>query len=420
MKWKTTVQLLLPVLALGLMVAACGGADDGSGDVAGGASGGETGSGDVAGGSSGAETGSGDGSAGSEGLTPVTLRLQWFPQAQFAGYYAARELGFYQDAGLEVAILDHSAGVSSDTASGLGATDPSAAEFEVLWVPRGLARRAGGDDIVNIAQVFQRNGMLQVSFADSGIASVGDLEGRTVGHWGSGNEAELLAGLRQNGLDPDTDVELVLQGSDMSALLDGRVDSAQAMVYNEYAQLLETVAPDTGELYQSEDFNVIDWNEEGTAMLQDALWADAARLGADTGYRETAVKFVEASLRGWAHCRDEPEECVQIVLEQAAPDSAASSDEWSLRGESHQEWQLNEVNALIWPAPLGVGVMDPGLWAQTVEVAIGGGVIDRSLDEPAYRTDIAEEALANLRDEGVDVIGDGWERVEVELREGGS
>ena len=378
------------MLALSLMAAACGGNDDETAD------------------------------AGAGELTPVTLQLQWFPQAQFAGYYAAEDLGFYRDAGLDVTILDHSAADSMDSAS-----DSAGVDFEVLWVPRGLARRADGDDIVNIAQVFQRNGMLQISFADSGIVTVSDLKGRTVGHWGSGSEAELLAGLRENGLDPDTDVELVLQGSDMSALLSGEIDAAQAMVYNEYAQVLATVDPDTGELYQPEDFNVISWNEEGTAMLQDAIWADAGRLEDDSAYRETAAKFVEASLRGWVHCRDEPDECVQIVLDQAVSDSAVGSEEWSLRGESHQRWQLNEANGLIWPSPLGVGMMDPDLWAQTVEVADSEGVIagtrdpDRSPGENAYITDIAEEVLENLRDEGVDVTGDDWKRAVVELREGG-
>ena len=64
----------------------------------------------------------------------------------------------------------------------------------------------------------------------------------------------------------------------MNAFLAGDIDAAQAMTYNEYAQVLETVNPDTGELYQPEDLNVIDWNDVGTAMLQDAIWASTERL----------------------------------------------------------------------------------------------------------------------------------------------
>ena len=338
-----------------------------------------------------------------ETMTDVTLQLQWFTQSQFAGYYAAVATGIYEDYGLNVEILE--GGVEIVPASVL---DSGAADFAVSWVPRGLVPREEGANITNIAQVFQRSATLQVSFADSGISTVTDLQGRTVGNWGFGNEFELLAGLRKSGLDPASDVQLVQQNFDMLALISGEIDAAQAMIYNEYAQVLETVNPDTGELYQPEDLNIINWNDVGTAMLQDALWADADRLDDDPAYHETAVKFVEASLLGWIFCRDNPEECVDIVLDNAPT-----------LGRSHQTWQLNEINALIWPSPLGVGVMDPDLWAQTAEVATSEGILASAPDEDAYRPEIAWEAVTNLRNAGVDVIGNSWQRVPVELLPGG-
>ncbi|WP_419554266.1 ABC transporter substrate-binding protein [Candidatus Poriferisodalis sp.] len=370
---KTLIRALAPLLALGLLTAACTGSDDATDEPE------------------------------FEPISEVSLQLQWFTQAQFAGYYAAQALGFYEDVGLDVEILE--GGVDIVPASVL---DSGAAEFAVSWVPRGLVPREEGANITNIAQVFQRSATLQVSFADSGISEVGDLEGRTVGNWGFGNEFELLAGLRKNGLDPDSDVQLVQQNFDMLALIDGQIDAAQAMIYNEYAQVLETENPATGELFQPEDLNVINWNDVGTAMLQDALWADADRLDDDPAYRDAAVRFVEASLRGWIHCRDNPAECVQIVL-----------DNVPTLGESHQTWQMNEISALIWPSPLGAGIMDPDLWAQTVEVATSEGILASTPTDGAYRTDIAEEAVANLREAGIDVVGDGWQRVTVELLPGG-
>ena len=333
----------------------------------------------------------------------VTLQLQWFTQSQFAGYYAAVATGIYEDYGLNVEILE--GGVEIVPASVL---DSGAADFAVSWVPRGLVPREEGTNITNIAQVFQRSATLQVAFADSGISSVADLEGRTVGNWGFGNEFELLAGLRRNGLDPASDVQLVQQNFDMLALISGEIDAAQAMIYNEYAQVLETVNPDTGELYQPDDLNIINWNDVGTAMLQDALWADADRLDDDPAYHETAVKFVEASLLGWIYCRDNPTECVDIVLANAPT-----------LGQSHQTWQLNEINALIWPSPQGVGVMDKDLWDQTVAVATSEGILASAPDDDAYRPEIAWEAVTNLRNAGVDVIGNGWQRVPVTLLEGG-
>ena len=369
---KTLTRTLAPLLALGLLAAACTGGDDAD-------------------------------EPEFEPISEVSLQLQWFTQAQFAGYYAAQALGFYDDVGLSVEILE--GGVDIVPASVL---DSGAADFAVSWVPRGLVPREEGTNITNIAQVFQRSATLQVSFADADIRDVADLEGRTVGNWGFGNEFELLAGLRKTGLDPDSDVQLVQQNFDMLALISGEIDAAQAMIYNEYAQVLETVNPDTGELYQPSDLHVIDWNDVGTAMLQDALWADADRLDDDPAYYDAAVRFVEASLRGWIHCRDNTEECVQIVL-----------DNVPTLGQSHQTWQMNEISALIWPSPLGAGIMDPDLWAQTVEVATSEGILAAEPDDGAYRTDIAEAAVANLRDAGVDVVGNDWERIPVVLLEGG-
>lgn len=336
-------------------------------------------------------------------LTPVTLQMQWFTQAQFAGYYAAVGEGFYEDVGLEVTILE--GGIDIVPAVVL---ESGAADFALSWAIRALGPREEGSNVTNISQVFERSATLQVSFKDTGINSVDDLEGKSVGNWGFGNEAELLAGLRSAGLDPASDVSLVQQQFDMLALISGDIDAAQAMTYNEYAQVLETVNPATGELFTEDDLNVIDWNQAGTAMLQDAIWADADRLESDAAYRETAVKFVEASLRGWAFCRDEFDKCVDYVLD-AGP----------TLGESHQRWMLNEINNLIWPASGSVGTLDSALWNQTITNAVQGEVLKGQPTDGAFRTDINEEALQNLRDDGVDVDGNGWSPLTIELNEGG-
>jgi len=285
------------------------------------------------------------------------------------------------------------------------------AEFGIAWVPKVLASNEQGANLVNIAQIFQRSGTLQVSFVDTGIETVEDFAGMNIGTWGFGNEHELFAGMRLAGIDPTNpdDVTIVQQPFDMSLLLNGEVDAAQAMIYNEYAQVLEAINPETGELYQPEDLNVIDWNEVGTAMLQDHIFANADWL-AEEGNEEIAVKFLAASMLGWVYCRDEFESCVDIVLENG-----------TTLGASHQAWQLNEINGLIWPSPLGLGVMDEELWAQTVAVALEGEIITEEPAEGAYRNDLAEAALALLMeaDPTFDFYGEDWERVEVILNEGG-
>ncbi|WP_278237030.1 ABC transporter substrate-binding protein [Isoptericola sp. AK164] len=350
------------------------------------------------------------GSADGEELTPVTLQLQWVAQAQFAGYYAAVDQGFYEEEGLDVTIQE--AGTDTVPIDVLAAGE---ADYAISWVPKVLGSIEQGTEVTNVAQVFERSGTLQVAMADSGIEGPEDLAGKNVGSWGYGNEWELFAGMQQAGLDTSEDITLVQQAFDMNGFLAGDIDAAQAMTYNEYAQVLETVNPDTGELYQPEDLTVIDWNEVGTAMLQDAIWADATRLADDEAYAETTVDFIKASLKGWVYARDDAEAAADIV-------TAAGST----LGTSHQLWQTNETNKLIWPSTSGVGTINADQWDQTVDIAMntqnetGSTIITTEPPETAYSNEYVEEALAELTEEGVDVMGEDFAPIEVTLTEGGA
>ncbi len=341
----------------------------------------------------------GDGPVGEDGEpVDVRLQLQWFTQSQFAGYFAAVDQGFYAEEGLNVQILQGGVDIVPQQVLASGG-----AEFGLAWVPKALVSREEGADIVNIGQVFQRSGTLEVSWADTGIDDPADWAGKKVGTWGFGNEFELTAAIKRFDV---ADGELVQQPFDMSLLLNREVDAAQAMTYNEYAQVLEAVNPDTGELYQPEDLNVVDFNEVGTAMLQDAVWVDADWLDDN---EDVARAFLRASFKGWIWCRDNFEACVNVVLENAPT-----------LGESHQSWQLNEINKLIWPSPDGIGVMDQDLWDQTVDVAVTEEVIGEEPSADAFRTDLAEDAVKALEDDGLDVTGEDWLPTAVTLREGGN
>ncbi len=343
----------------------------------------------------------GDGPASGD-LTPVTIQLQWVTQSQFAGYYAALDQGFYEDEGLDVTILEGAVEIVPQQVVAAGD-----AEFGVAWVPKMLASREQGADLVNIAQIFQRSGTLQVSWADSGLTSPADWAGKRVGTWGFGNEWEVFAALRKAGIEPDdpSQVTIVQQPFDMSLLLNREIDAAQAEIYNEYAQLLEATNPETGELYQPSDFIVIDYNDVGTAMLQDHIFVRDNWL-AEEGNAEIAERFLRATFRGWIYCRDNFDRCVDIVLENGPT-----------LGEGHMRWQLNEINALIWPSPNGIGVMDPVLYDQTVNIALDFGVLTAPPDDAAERTDLAQRALEELSD--LDTEGLGYQKRVIEVTPGG-
>jgi len=66
-------------------------------------------------------------------------------------------------------------------------------DYAIAWVPKVLGSIEAGANVTNIAQIFQRSGTLQVAWADSGIESVADFEGKKIGSWGFGNEWEIFA-----------------------------------------------------------------------------------------------------------------------------------------------------------------------------------------------------------------------------------
>jgi len=334
-------------------------------------------------------------------LTPVRLQLQWVTQSQFAGYFAAVDQGFYADEGLDVEILQGAVDIVPQTVVAAGS-----AEFGLAWLPKVLASVELGADLVNIAQPFQRSGTLQVAWADSGITDPEDWRGKRVGTWGFGNEHELFAAMRKVDIDPENeaDVTIISQDFTMDSLIARDLDAAQAMIYNEYAQVLEATNPDTGELYLAEDLSVISMESTGKAMLQDGIFARGEWL-AEEGNEDIATRFLRASFQGWVWCRDNFDHCVQIVL-----------DNGPTLGAGHQAWQLNEINALIWPSPAGIGMMDAAAFDRTVQVAIEGEIITAAPAEGVYRTDLTEAAWEGI--EG-DTTGADYEKGDVIVTPGG-
>ncbi len=337
-------------------------------------------------------------------MDKVTLQLKWVPQAQFAGYYAAAAKGFYKQFGLDVTLKPGGPDITPEQVIASGQ-----AQFGVAWLPALLAARDKGGDIVNIAQVFTRSGMTELTWKTSGITTVKGMAGKKVGVWCCGNENELFAALVKNGINPksSSSVTIVNQPFDMSLFLQNKVDAAAAMTYNELAQVLETKNPKTGQLYTLKDLNVITMEKAGTAMLEDGLFAQGAWLK-DTKNQDVAKRFLAASFKGWAYCRDHQAECVNIVLKNG-----------TLLGRGHQTWQMNEINKLIWPAPVrGVGVMNPVAFLRTAAIAKQFKVISKA-PSGAYRTDLAKAANAMLRKQGVNTTGLTWKATVVKVTPGG-
>ena len=341
---------------------------------------------------------------GSQQLTKITLQLKWVTQAQFAGYYAAKAKGYYKAAGLDVTIKPGGPNIIPEQVVAGGQ-----AQFGIDWLSSLMLSRAKGVNLVSISQVFNKSGLTLLTWKDTGINTIAKMRNKKVANWLGGNEFEVFAALANQGMDPahNKGVTIVQEPFTMDFFLKRQADAASAMTYNELAQVLEAKNPKTGKLYTLKDLNVIKMQDVGTAMLEDNIFATADYLKSAAN-RDTAKKFIAASLQGWIYCRDHAKDCVNTVLANgpALP-----------RG--HQTWQMNEINALIWPAPKGVGLMDPASYARSAKIVAKYGKLKKVPGREAYRTDLELAALAGLKAAGSDVKGLNWKKAVVHVTPGG-
>ena len=329
-------------------------------------------------------------------LTKITLQLKWVPQAQFAGYYAASLKGFYKAQGLDVTLKNGGPNIIPETVVASGQ-----AQFGVDWLPSLLAARDANTPLVNIAQVFARSGMTQLTWKSSGINTIAKMKGKKVANWLGGNQYELFAALTKAGMDPakNQGVTIVQQPFDMNLFLKKQVDSASAMTYNELAQVLETGV-------KMSQINVIKMQDAGTGMLEDGLFSTEKYLSSKAN-QAIATKVIAATLQGWIYCRDHQAECVQLTLK-----------EGPTLPKGHQTWMMNEINKLIWPSASGIGIMNTADYTRTATIAKQFGVVSKT-PSGAYRTDLAAKAVAELKAAGVDVNGTSWKPATVTLTAGG-
>jgi NitT/TauT family transport system substrate-binding protein len=337
-------------------------------------------------------------------LTHVTFQLKWVTQAQFAGYYAAVAKGYYRQQGLDVTIKVGGPDIIPEQVVAGGQAD-----LGLDWLPSLMSARDQGTKLINIAQVFARSGMTEITWKDTGLNAIAKLKGKKVGNWLGGNEFELFAALSRAGMDPvhNKGVTIVKQPFDMNLFLRRQIDAASAMTYNELAQVLESTNPKTGKLTKLSDLNVIKMQNIGTGMLEDGIFTTQSWIKSKA-HQAIAKKFLVASFKGWIYCRTHLKDCVDIVL---------SHGPTLLKG--HQTWQMNEINALIWPNKLGIGIMDPRAYKFTARTTAKYNKLKRVPGHEAYRTDLARAADAILKKQGVDIYGRKWKKAKVAITPGG-
>jgi NitT/TauT family transport system substrate-binding protein len=305
----------------------------------------------------------------------VKLQLKWVTQAQFAGYYVAKDKGFYEEEGLNVTILPGGPDIAPTQVIAGGGAD-----VIVEWMPAALAAREKGLPLVNIAQPFASSGMMLTCLAETGIKEPKDFADKTLGVWFFGNEYPFLSWMSQLGLKTDGSpggVTVLKQGFNVDPLLQKQAACISTMTYNEYWQVI-----DAG--IKPEELVTFKYQDMGVATLEDGLYVLEDRL-ADPAFQETMVKFVRASMKGWKYAEANPDEAAMIVLE---------NDQTGAQTETHQKRMMGEIAKLTAGSN---GALDVAAAEKTVATLLAGGsdpVITKA-PEGAWTSIITDKALAN-------------------------
>lgn len=291
------------------------------------------------------------GATAAQAAEQVTLQLKWVTQAQFAGYYVAKEKGFYKELGLDVTINPGGPDISPPQIIAGGGAD-----VVIDWMPSALASREKGVALVNIAQPFKRSGMMLTCRKETGIAKPEDFRGKTLGVWFFGNEYPFLSWMSKLGISTkggDKGVKVLKQGFNVDPLLQKQADCVSTMTYNEYWQVI-----DAG--LKPSDLVVFKYEDEGVATLEDGLYVVEDRLK-DAAFVDRMARFVKASMKGWAWARENQKEAALIVLE---------NDETGAQTEKHQIRMMGEINKLTEGSDGTLNVKD---YERTVQTLLSGG-----------------------------------------------
>ncbi len=262
-------------------------------------------------------------SLASQDLPRVTFVPHWLPQAQFAGFFVAKERGVYRRHGLDVTILTGGPGVSAPSLLRNGKVD-----FALMWLSNAIQLKANRVDIVNVAQLLNRSALMLVAKKNRGIHTPQDMNGKRVGLWGGDFQIQPMAFFKKFHLD----VKPVAQGSSINLFFFDGIDVTSAMWYNEYHTILASgFRPD-----ELDTFFFSDW---GLNFPEDGIYCSSKMLSSNPG---TCTRFVLASLEGWTYAFNHPEEALETVAAQMQNAGLPFN-------KAHQRWMLTRMKDLMFP-----------------------------------------------------------------------
>jgi diguanylate cyclase (GGDEF)-like protein/PAS domain S-box-containing protein len=282
-------------------------------------------------------------------LTSISVQLKWRHQFQFAGYYAAIEHGYYQEAGFKVKLKEASAEINPVDEVLSGRADFGLANSELMLY------HLNGEPVIAIASIIQHSPMVLISLKASNILSPQDLIGKRVMYPMGNYGANTLGILLNEGIN-ESQIESIPLSYGIEDLVEQKVDAMVGYVTDQPFLLKE----------RGFEYNLIDPRTYGIDFYGDVLFSHQ-QLVEDNA--ELVEQFRAATLKGWRYAIAHPDEMVELIL----------SDYPTLKSKPELEYEAQETIKLIVPKLVDLGHMNPGRWK-----AIADTFINLKMTEGAY------------------------------------
>ena len=228
---------------------------------------------------------------------------QWTAQAQFAGYYVAEVKGFYREAGIKVQIVHPSA-----TQPAMSRLRENRCQATTLQLCQALEIVGDGMPLVNILQTSMNNAMVIVAAKDEDPLKH---KGARVGIWSVGfGQLAICMSIMDH-----LNYEFIRFAQNVNLFVSGALDATLAMSYNEYYQLIQAGIKVT-------DKNVYRFCDHGYNVQEDGVYM---RRDYYEKHREQALKFAQASRKGWEWAAQHPEETLDIVMQYVNRENIATN-----------------------------------------------------------------------------------------------
>ena len=222
----------------------------------------------------------------------IIFTPQWTPQAQFAGYYVAQDMGFFKDAGVEVEIVHPSL-----TQPAMSRIRNNESQATTLMLCQAIEIIDSGIPLVNILQTSMNSALVIVSRKDESPLKQ---KGIRVGTWNAGfDQLAISLSIKEN-----LDYQWIRFASGINLFLSGAIDATLAMSYNELNHLRQAGVILT-------ENNVYRFCDHGYNVQEDGVYMTKEYYEA---HKAEAKAFAQACRRGWEWAAEHPEETLDIVM----------------------------------------------------------------------------------------------------------